>query len=497
MFLSESKPFVGERGLQIVIDIFTLILRRCVVGLCQAQPDLRGFVMVAVAIASLSGYAAGHDRVPAPQSRSYQGMRVEATVPVATDVPDRVLVSWQGDPATSFAVTWRTLAGPSAVGEIAKATDGPSFVKNIERAQARTSDLKTSLGTVHMHAVTFTDLEPETQYVYRVGSLRTEGATDEYAWSEWFQMRTAAKFTGKVAPLRFVYVGDAQNDVKSHWSRLIRESYRDAPRMTFMLHAGDLVNRGNQDHEWGQWFHAGDFIFATVPQLAIPGNHEYDVDLFAAKLLDKTRRQLSRRWAQRFEFPQNGPEGATENIYYVDVQGVRLIGLDSNVDPEPQAKWLEGVLKENPNRWTIVTHHHPIYSTSRGRDNPALRKYWQPLYEKYGVDLVLQGHDHSYGRSEPLAVHEHEHNEPTGLTVAGKHDGPVYVVSVSGPKMYPLKDYPEGENPFEKHLEGTQLYQVIEIEHGELRYEAKSATGKLFDRFRILKDEEGSGKFED
>ena len=467
-----------------------------------------------------SSVAWGQNKTEFGHKRAYERMVVEPTLPLATDVPDRILVSWKGDPATSFSVTWRSKAGADAVAEIAPAGNGPQFVLKSEVVKGETSPLKTNLGTVHMHAATFKDLKPGTLYAYRVGSRRTvplsekeraevEPATADYAWSEWINFRTAKKSEGSVVePVRFVYVGDAQNDVKSHWSRLIRESFRDAPRMTFMLHAGDLVNRGNSDNEWGEWFYSGDWIFSSVPQLAVPGNHEYDRDRIAAGpgvKDDEIPKTLSRRWAQRFEFPENGPKGSTENIFYVDVQGVRIIGLDSNRNPEEQTEWLEKVLENNPNRWTIMTHHHPIYSSSVRRDNPELRSTWQRLYEKYDVDLVLQGHDHSYGRSGPITLQlskklESEENVATGLRVVDQSGGPVYVVSVSGPKMYDLKKYPEKSiksNPFRRRAHGTQLYQVITVEQDKLVYQAKTATGKLYDQFTITKDKAGKNLFED
>ncbi|MEM8670367.1 MAG: metallophosphoesterase family protein [Planctomycetota bacterium] len=461
-------------------------------------------VLTAVFVIGIPTALLAHDGVHSPKS-GREGMVVEPTAPLATDVPDRILVSWKNDPSTSFSVTWRSLAGADAVAEIAPATAGPEFLKHVMRFKGQTSELKTDLGPVHMHAATFDGLEPETTYVYRVGSRRTKPLSEEsakaqhessvdYAWSAWTQVRTTATFNGRVAPTRFVYVGDAQNDVKSHWSRLVREAFRDAPRMTFFLHAGDLVNSGNKDHHWGQWFEAGDFIFSMVPQLAIPGNHEYDKDAFDVD--DPESYQLTRRWGQRFEYPENGPQGTSENVFSIDVQGIRIIALDTNIKPElrdDHTLWLERQLQDNPNRWTIVTHHHPVYSTSSGRDNPALREQWQPLYEKYGVDLVLQGHDHSYGRSAPLLAHGD--NVATGLRVAPDDEGPVYVVSVSGPKMYGLKEYEDGQKPFEKHIANEQLYQVIDIDHDKISYIAKTPDGQVRDQFQIVKDEKGSKAF--
>jgi 3',5'-cyclic AMP phosphodiesterase CpdA len=99
-------------------------------------------------------------------------------------------------------------------------------------------------------------------------------------------------------------------------------------------------------------------------------------------------------------------------------------------DPEAaiiQARWLDDVLDREKARWVIVSHHHPIFSVALGRDNPSLREHWLPIYERRGVDLVLQGHDHAYGRGRNLVE---------GRTVAQGEGGPVFVVSVAGPKQY-------------------------------------------------------------
>ncbi|MGC1275897.1 MAG: metallophosphoesterase family protein [Planctomycetaceae bacterium] len=399
-----------------------------------------------------------------------------------TPVPDRVLLGWKGDPATSQSVAWRTDDSVTkAVAQIAKSEPGPAFEKHARAVAATTQPLETNLGKACYHSVSFENLTPGTQYAYRVGDGET--------WSEWFQFRTASD---KPAPLQFIYVGDAQNDLKSHWSRVIRQAYSDAPKARFVLHAGDLINRGDADWEWGGWFHSLGWIAGSVPQLAVPGNHEYS-------LLQRLKEGdgITPHWRPQFELPENGPMGLEETVWYADVQGVRIVGLNSNENYEIQSAWLEDVLGDNPNRWTIVTHHHPIHSASRNRDNPMLRRAWQPIYDKYGVDLVLQGHDHSYGRTGPLtfdpkeaqaagddqsrdrqgavSASDDEINIPAG--VRGRSPGgTVYVVSVSGPKLYELKQYPEGEDPFRRRAADTQLYQIITIDGDELKYQARTAT---------------------
>lgn len=393
-------------------------------------------------------------------------------------VRDRILLGWKGDPAHTQAITWRTsTAVTEAFVEVTLASDGPLFVKNVERKTATTTPHQSDLSLVHYHSINLTGLSPGTLYVYRVG--------DGDNWTAWTHFRTASDTAD---PFTFIYFGDAQNDVKSHWSRVFREAFSDAPRARFMLHAGDLVNRGNRDIEWGEWCSAGGWVNAMIPTLAIPGNHEYDITRTSP--LPKTRaeqkklpRSLCSRWRARFDLPENGPAefkpSLGETAWYFDYQGVRLVGLNSMEDFHVQARWLKSVLADNPNRWTIMTHHHPVYSVSEGRDNPELRAAWQPVYDEFGVDLVLQGHDHGYGRT---AFRRYAPNEPNGATFRSQDSGTVYVVSVSGPKMYGA-----GRHPFVRRAEDTQLYQIITVDGDRLIYRARTATGEPYDGFTLMK----------
>src|SRR5690606_28722321 len=98
------------------------------------------------------------------------------------------------------------------------------------------------------------------------------------------------------------------------------------------------------------------------------------------------------------------PEGLEETTYYVDYQGVRVISLDSNKERQAQIPWLRKVLGDNPNRWTIITFHHPVFSPARDRDNRELRELWKPVFDEFKVDLVLTGHDHTYARTGETAI---------------------------------------------------------------------------------------------
>ncbi len=384
-------------------------------------------------------------------------------------IPDRIVLTWKEDPRTTQAVTWRTSSEVAhGIAQIAVATDGPIQVNDALQVVATTQHLKTDINEAHFHSANFIDLTPDTRYAYRVG--------DGVNWSEWFHFTTAPS---KPTPFSFIYFGDAQNDIKSHWSRVVREAYSDAPKAKFMLHAGDLINRAEADAEWGEWFFAGSFLHSIMPSVAIPGNHEQ------AKLEDGTRR-LSHHWRAQFELPLNGPEGLEETCYTFEYSNTRFIGLNSNEKFDEQAKWLNGVLAKNKARWVVCTFHHPIFSTAKDRDNAALRKAWKPILDAYRVDLVLTGHDHTYGRTgleTPVEEPETISNVAAGENKLDQKTGTVYVVSVSGPKMYNLQP----SQVMTRVAEDTQLYQIIHVDGDELRYEARTAVGTLYDAFSLHK----------
>ncbi|MEZ6104054.1 MAG: metallophosphoesterase family protein [Pirellulaceae bacterium] len=412
-----------------------------------------------------------------PIGRAHEGhdhpepVAIEAAEQFAPSVlPDRIVLTWSADPARTQDVTWRTSTDVTrAFAEFAVAEGGPYFTKHTLRVDATTNEFPSDLGTAHYHRVHLAGLTSDTKYVYRVG--------DGVNWSEWFHFSTASD---KPKPFSFIYFGDAQNDIRSHWSRVVREAHADAPRAAFMLHAGDLVNSPKYDAEWGQWFGAGGWINAMIPSIATPGNHEYrtETDQPAA---------LTPYWKTVFSFPKNGPEGFDQTAYYLDYQGVRIISLNSNEKLAEQVQWLQTTLSQNKNRWTILTFHHPVFSSAKGRDNADLRATWKPVIDKYHVDIVLQGHDHSYARTG-YSVPD---NVGSGLNL---HDGDtVYVVSVSGPKMYQV----DQQDFMKRSASGVQLYQVIHVDHNELKYEARLATGELYDGFTLHKDQSGNNKLEE
>ncbi len=405
-----------------------------------------------------------------------------------TNHPDRIILSLGADPSTSASVTWRTSTEiDSAYAEIAIANAAPKFWRNAKTIKAVTTefnakDIDEADVISNYHSVKFDGLQSDTIYAYRVG--------DGKRWSEWIQFRTASNSPNKT--FSFLYVGDAQNYILELWSRLIREGYRKAPNAKFIVHAGDLVNSAHNEQQWQEWFDAGSFIHSSIGAFPVPGNHEY------RSLIKDGEKVLSAQWSYQFTLPENGPDDLKESAYYMDYQNMRIIALNSNVKKEEQAKWIEKILSKTDKEWIIVTFHHPLYSASKGRDNKEWRDLLKPIFDKYNVDLVLQGHDHSYarGRVSPNDNTLSNDNVMDGINMRDK-TGTVYVVSVSGGKMYHLRPNAwEGwDAERERAAENTQLFQVITIERNKLSFESYTAIGELYDAFDLIKEKNNPNQF--
>ena len=396
-----------------------------------------------------------------------------AAAPLDNKIPDRIILNLTESPATSQAVTWRTAGAVSAPrAQIEPAAELNEVGKNPITVDAVTEAVTTYIGeTIYSHSAVFKSLAPDTLYEYRVGDGET--------WSEWSQFRTAAD---SFQPFRFVFLGDPQNDLKSVCSRIFRAAYAKAPDARFWLFTGDTVNVGDADDQWGEFYYALGWIPRTTPMILLPGNHEYKKisnqppKIEANKPISLEQRGLTALWHPQFTLPENGPKGLEEEAYFLDYQGVRFVMLNGNEGLEDQAKWLKKVLENNPRRWTVVSIHQPFYSTGEDRDNPYNRQLFVKLFDKYNVDLVLQGHDHTYGRSYKLR---------NGARVGDNEKGTVYVVSVSGPKTYDVSK--RFESILAKSGTNRQLFQVIGVEADILKYESYTATGELYDSFELSK----------
>jgi len=256
--------------------------------------------------------------------------------------PERVILSLTPKPATSIAVTWRTqLESINPSIQIAKAMDWTDYNDNPLTYNAASEEVTLDTGyEVFYYSVIVKNLEPNTEYIYRVGS--------DSVWCEWNQFKTA---NNQTAPFEFVYFGDAQHDVMEHCSHLFRKAYNNSPNAAFWLSSGDLVDRPQYDYQLGEFFEAASFIPRVIPMVLACGNHEYK-----KWYIDEVRQEaISDLWRHAITQPASSIEGLDETVFYIDYQGVRFIFLNGTEKRSEQAAWLREVLSENNNLWTIVS----------------------------------------------------------------------------------------------------------------------------------------------
>lgn len=380
------------------------------------------------------------------------------------EIPQRIILNLTASPENSMAVTWRT-NGEFKASEVqyAVSTQWTDFKKSITKVSAKTEKFWIDDHQfVYHYSGVLDGLKPGTTYVYRVGH--------DSVWSEWNQFTTARK---EPAPFKFVYLGDPQNDIKEHVSRVFREAYKLAPDAAFWLYAGDLVAYP-KDSLWSELFTAAGFIPRTTPSIMTPGNHDQTAVMVDGK--EKRLKKTDPIWHAHFTLPENGVAGLAETSYYIDYQGVRFVMLNSNERLQEQADWMEKLLASNPNKWTIVTFHHSIYSMAKERDNKAVRDAFLAIFDKYHVDLVLQGHDHAYARSYKLN---------NGTIVGENQPGTVYIISVSGPKAYAITT--KYEKLMAKIGNQISLFQVLSVDANKLSFISYTPAGEVYDAFELKK----------
>jgi hypothetical protein len=148
--------------------------------------------------------------------------------------------------------------------------------------------------------------------------------------------------------------------------------------------------------------------------------------------------------------------------YYTYARGsVRFFALDSNYMDPKQIAWLDGALRDAREEWKICYFHHPLYSNAARHGSAVdLRVLLEPLFAKYGVDVVFSGHDHVYERIKPQK----------GIT---------YFVSGAAGQL--RRGNMERSEQTAASFDGDQSFMVVEIAGGEMFFQAISRTGQIVD----------------
>jgi predicted phosphodiesterase len=182
--------------------------------------------------------------------------------------------------------------------------------------------------------------------------------------------------------VRLAIIGDTGTGTQSQFdvgAQMARARQRFPFEFVIML--GDNIYGSERPQDFAQKFEKpyATLLTLKVPFYAALGNHD-----------DPTQRYYK-------PFNMNG-----ERFYTFTKGDARFFALDSNYMDQTQLKWLEDQLKGSNSRWKVAYFHHPLYSSGGRHGSDAdLRALVEPLFVKYGMDLVFAGHEHFYERIKP------------------------------------------------------------------------------------------------
>ncbi|UQZ36244.1 metallophosphoesterase [Paenibacillus sp. PK3_47] len=389
-------------------------------------------------------------------------LKTERTAATASSgVPYNLVTTFKGDARSSRAFTWYT-GDPGADGwlEIVKGSPSSFAEGAVIRTKAVHSVVKTDSGKKGVHKAEITGLEPGTMYSYRAGS-GTDGE-----WSGTFQFSTAEKDSGSVT---FINVTDSQGasaaDFKL-WGRTLDKAFQIFPEAQFIVHNGDFTEEPGESGLWNKFFSNAQGIVGSIPLMPVTGNHD-EID------------GQTEEFTSHFNLPDNGAKGSVPGTAYsFDYGPVHVAVLNTESHLKAQTKWLKEDLAGTDKPWKIVAMHRPAYGGSTYKKIED----WTAVFDKYGVDLVLQGHNHEYSRSYPLLGGKIVSGQKSA---AGAAKGTVYVVTnASGGKFNEKKT----EQFYHKvHFQNEkQMFAGISVRGNQLTYQAYDVDGSKLDEF-VLK----------
>ncbi len=284
-------------------------------------------------------------------------------------------------------------------------------------------------GSVTDHTVKLSNLQPNTKYYYSVGTttqVLAGPSTQHY-------FVTAPPF-GTVQPFRVWGIGDfgkanqGQIDVMNSYVNYTGSTHTD-----LWLWMGDNAYNDGTDAEYQtKVFDIYKNIMTYMPFYPCPGNHDYNSVCAIPCFSNPTGH--SGPYLDIVDVPTMGEAGgvaSTRELYYsFDYANVHFISLNSelgslipgydwcgtysssNFTGSPLHTWLISDLNANTKPWTVVYFHQPPYTKgSHDSDDiyelymTAMRQNFIPIFEQYGVDVVLCGHSHVYERSYLLRGH--------------------------------------------------------------------------------------------
>lgn len=344
------------------------------------------------------------------------------------------------------------------------------------------------------HSITISGLSECTKYFYSVDSQSMKIDNEE---------RSFTTLCSHADVQKVWVIGDSGQPGESQtkvYEQFLNRIDHDLGSLSMWILLGDNAYRSGTQKQYNQGLFTPyhELVKRFVPWTVI-GNHD------------------ARRWAYYdiFDSPKDGQSGGVasrhKEYFAVDNGNAHFVFMDSEtVDLSSQgdmANWLREDLAKNTKPWTIVIFHTPPYSDGgHHSDNEhdsngklkAMREHFVPIFDEFGVDLVMNGHSHDYERSKLISGHygesdtfiasEHIMQDSKGCytkpDAKKPHSGTVYLVCGSSSKLDEAS-LAHPALPFSMQRMGSVL---LTITPSTLTSEFIDINGTIADQFSIHKN---------
>ena len=342
--------------------------------------------------------------------------------------------------------------------------------------------------------VTVTGLQPNTTYYYTVEKSGTETEVQTYT-------------TGDFESAQILYVGDpqigaskgqpqngeelvadsgaantaARNDGFA-WDRTLDIATAQNPGLDFVISAGDQVNKTGQAKEEEYAGYLAPDALASLPVATTIGNHD----------------SLNPDYMYHFYNPNQTGYGETEaggDYYYSYGSGLFIVLNTNNYNVAEHEQAIQEAVASDPDAtFRIVTIHQDIYGSGLDHsdtDGMILRTQLTPIFDEYDIDVVLQGHDHTYSRTKLLYGDGQTHGTyEFRLNEDGSDydwDNAYNTQTDEQIPLYPEEGDTEGQAAHDAFQADNNCYTIEDVEgntvtnpQGTLYMTANSASGSKF-----------------
>ena len=371
-------------------------------------------------------------------------------------------VTWYADASTDSVVKLEETADLAAGAFDEDAVDYPATLLattgtsagDIARSAYRGSTLLDTLeeNTAYSYQVLASDGSVSPTYTFKTGEF---GLGDGFTFAAFGDPQIGAESTGNTLSTSAEMQEDAAGWVDT-LNVLQADAADDALPLELLTSTGDQIETANVESQWDAWFQPEQL--RSFPYAAAIGNHDSS-DL---------------GYKYHFSLPNNDVttadlQTAAGGDYWYTYKDVLFVVINSNAQSATKnpahMDFVTKAVKANPTaKWRVVSYHHAIYSpASHANDSDAVGRrpaYTQGLSE-LGINLVLQGHDHSYSRSYVVENNGTGADRQNAAEAQGANNvvagpgGVIYVTtnSASGSKYYGLTE-PAGRHHQRRHPRG-------------------------------------------